>query len=322
MRKVPIIFSEKFLEYQHEFLADTPDRLQAIVAEIVMSPFWDSVEWIEPTKRDSHQCIVQCHSCEYLSYLEGINQTGGSVDIDTPVPQGFLDFAFLSVTAWLDGVDIALKQNSPVWVLARPPGHHAKRNYGGGYCIFSNAAIAAHYALEQLGINRVAILDWDVHHGNGTQELAQDNPNLAYCSIHQEGLYPKTGFAFEQGKFSNVLNIPIGAGSDFLAYQIAFETEILPFLKSFAPDLMIVSAGFDAHENEAISGIKLKSKDFYYLTEYSLSITPKVVFGLEGGYNCSTVGQSVLEAIKTCCFHSVKSKTVQQFVGKQKLFLK
>lgn len=199
-------------------------------------------------------------------------------------------------------------------------GHHAKRAHGGGYCIFSNAAIAAYYALKQPGINKVAILDWDVHHGNGTQELVQDNPNLVYCSIHQKNLYPKTGLALEQGNFGNVKNISIDVGSNFSTYQVEFETKIVPFLQGFAPDLLIVSAGFDAHENEAISGIKLKSEDFYHLTEYALSLTSKIVFGLEGGYNCSTVGRSVLEAIKACCFHSVKSKAIQQFVGKQKFF--
>lgn len=121
MQKIPIVFSEKFLEYQHKFLADTPDRLQAIVAAIVMSPFWDSVTWFEPTKRDANKWINLCHNDKYLDYLERIDQTGGSVDIDTPVPQGFLSFARLAVAAWLDGVDVTLKRNSPVWVLARPP---------------------------------------------------------------------------------------------------------------------------------------------------------------------------------------------------------
>jgi acetoin utilization deacetylase AcuC-like enzyme len=169
-----------------------------------------------------------------------------------------------------------------------------------GFCIFSNAAISAYYALQQAAIHRVAILDWDVHHGNGTQAIVETNPNIAYCSLHEFPHYPGTGAAQDRGRFDNVLNIPMPAGSGLADYRVPFEQEVLPFLQSFQPDLLIVSAGYDANKADPLAHISLQPEDYGVLTDYCLQITPKILFGLEGGYDFKTLSCSVMATIERC----------------------
>jgi len=161
-----------------------------------------------------------------------------------------------------------------------------------------NPAIAAHYALKQSGIQRVGILDWDVHHGNGTQALVENNPAIAFCSLHEMPNYPNTGYPSEQGKYGNVLNIPILAESELAVYENAFETEVLPFFRSFQPDLLIVSAGYDANKADPFSEVCLQPSDYGKLTQYCLQLTNRVVFGLEGGYALKELTESVVVKIK------------------------
>jgi acetoin utilization deacetylase AcuC-like enzyme len=235
-------------------------------------------------------------------------QGGGLLDADTPVAIDSYDTALLAVSAWLDGVDRVLDlsnttlplENNQAFVLARPPGHHAESSRGMGFCLFSNAAIAAHYALGKPGINRVAILDWDVHHGNGTQAIIQSHPRLAYCSLHQSPAYPGTGYAEERGDYQNVLNIPLSPGSSMTQYQPAFVEKVIPFLTKFAPDLLIISAGYDAAKDDPLAAINLLPEDYATFTKYCLQITPKIVFGLEGGYHLQALAASVVATIQAC----------------------
>jgi acetoin utilization deacetylase AcuC-like enzyme len=169
-----------------------------------------------------------------------------------------------------------------------------------GFCLFSNAAIAAHYALEQPGIERVAILDWDVHHGNGTQDIVQNNPQIAYCSLHQMPCYPGTGSASERGMHNNVLNIPMVPGSTVTEYRLAFENKVMPFLTQFGPSLLIVSAGYDANAADPLASLELQPEDFGLFTSYCLLLSRRIVFGLEGGYNLSALAQSVVATIERC----------------------
>ena len=186
------------------------------------------------------------------------------------------------------------------FVLARPPGHHAESDAGMGFCLFSNAAIAALYALQQPGINRVAILDWDVHHGNGTQAIVENQPQIAYCSLHQYPCYPGTGKADERGFHDNVLNLPVPPGSDITVYQPLFEKKVVPFLSNFQPDLLIVSAGYDGNKADPLANINLQPVDYGLFTAYCLGITRKIIFGLEGGYDLLTLSQSVIATITSC----------------------
>lgn len=178
-----------------------------------------------------------------------------------------------------------------------------------GFCLFSNAALAAFYALKQPNIERVAILDWDVHHGNGTQALVQDQAEIVYCSLHQSPCYPGTGYPEERGLHQNVLNIPMAAGSVGADYQQAFEQQVIPFIRQFQPNLLIVSAGYDANQADPLAGISLEPEDFAQFTQYCLSLGEdseqsafdyRIVLGLEGGYDYKALSESVLATIGAC----------------------
>lgn len=302
---LPVIYSNEFLEHKTGRLhPEKPERLTAITTALRASTFANQLEWRSPTPVDQPRVIAsveRVHTREYIKTIEHLAQCGGSyLDTDTVVSPRSYDVAMLAVGAWLDGVDQVLKTSNPAFVLTRPPGHHAERNRGMGFCLFSNAAIAAYYALEQLGISRVAILDWDVHHGNGTQEIVENHPQIAYCSLHQFPCYPGTGEASEQGKYNNVLNLPIPSGSTIEAYQPLFEQDIVPFLINFQPDLLIVSAGYDANAADPLAEVCLQPQDYGLFTAYCLKLTRKIVFGLEGGYDLSALSQSVIATIQQC----------------------
>lgn len=284
---------------------ERPERLSAIVEALEAAPWADRLDWQKPTPVEKRPgMMAQIEKIHPQSYIEKIQQLavqgGGHVDADTPVSRFSYDVALLAVSAWLDGVDRVLSTGAPAFVLARPPGHHALSERGMGFCLFSNAAIAAHYALEQPAIKRVAILDWDVHHGNGTQAIVESNPNIAYCSLHQSGAYPRTGSAKERGFYDNVLNIPMFAGSAVPHYRQAFENEVMPFLQNFKPDLLIVSAGYDANAADPLAGIELQPEDFGLFTDYCLTLTRRIVFGLEGGYDLKALAKSVVATVEQC----------------------
>lgn len=302
---VSIIYSDQFLNHKTGRLhPEKPERLTAIVKAIKAASWANQIEWKEPTslaQRDSLPWVQRVHDAKYIENVKEIADTGGGfIDMDTPVCSQSYEIALLAVNAWCDGVDTGIETGKPVFVLARPPGHHAEKETGMGFCLFSNAAIAAYYALDYPEINRVAIVDWDVHHGNGTQSLVQDSPNIAYCSLHQFPSYPGTGNASESGKFNNVLNIPLSPGSGFSEYQTAFEQKILPFLKNFSPDLLIISAGYDANQDDPLASINLHPEDYGVFTHQCLGVTHRVIMGLEGGYHLRALAQSVLATLQAC----------------------
>jgi acetoin utilization deacetylase AcuC-like enzyme len=301
----PIIYSEDFLLHQTgRFHPEKPERLSAIVNALKEVAWTDRLEWQLPTPIETRKVmpiLQQTHTQKYIDTVRDLAaKGGGNLDLDTPVSPQSYDIALLAVSAWLDGVDRVLTSNNPAFVLARPPGHHATRDMGMGFCLFSNAAIAANYALTKPGVNRVAILDWDVHHGNGTEAIVSPNPNIAYCSLHQFPCYPGTGRASDRGMHNNVLNIPMPPGSNIQDYQPAFETKVLPFLKNFQPDLLIVSAGYDANRDDPLAEINLQPEDYGTFTKYLLSITERILFGLEGGYDLDSLARSVMATIQAC----------------------
>jgi acetoin utilization deacetylase AcuC-like enzyme len=310
-----VIYSDEFLEHKTGYAhPEKPARLTAIVKALQQVEWQEQINWQLPTpinERSLLPIIEQVHSAEYLARLKRIAETGGgNLDGDTPVSPQSYAVALLAVSAWLDGVDRVLATGEPTFVLARPPGHHATRDMGMGFCLLSNAAIAAYYALQQHGrlsgsskIERVAILDWDVHHGNGTEAIVEDNPQIAYCSLHQSPCYPGTGSASDRGKYDNVLNIPMNPGSTIDDYQTQFETAVIPFLTDFQPDLLIVSAGYDANELDPLASIALQPSDYSLLTKEVLKITDRhghLLFGLEGGYHLDALAESVVATLASC----------------------
>lgn len=301
----PIFYSEQFLHHETgAFHPETPARLTAAVKALKAASWANQLQWLEPTpinERDVITWIKKIHRPDYINYLRNLAaQGGGLLDPDTPVSSKSYDVALLAVSACLDGVDTVLKTNHPAFALVRPPGHHATKTTGMGFCLFSNLAIAAYYALEKPGINRVAICDWDVHHGNGTESIVENNPHIAYCSLHQFPFYPGTGRASDRGHYDNVLNIPLPAGCTIQEYQPVFEQKIIPFLTRFQPDILLVSAGYDANHDDPLAMMSLQPEDYGIFTHYLLEITPKILFALEGGYNLQVMSQSVVETIQAC----------------------
>lgn len=308
--KFPIIYSDLFLEHDTgTYHPEKAGRLTAIVNALTNSAIAPNLDWQEPTSLNSRkrsgfdllQEVCRFHTQEYIDALRQLtNQGGGYIDGDTIASWQTYNVALLAVSAWLDGVDIVLNSGRPAFVLARPPGHHARAHSGMGFCIFGNAAIAAMSACDRLNLNRVAILDWDVHHGNGTQEAVWNRHDIAYVSTHQAPFYPMTGHRDETGEHDNILNIPMRAGSTIVEYLPIFENQIMPFLKKFNPDLLIVSAGFDANADDPLASILLKPEDFGTLTKLCLELTPKILFGLEGGYDFNSLSRSVISVIEQC----------------------
>ncbi|MBP0001137.1 MAG: histone deacetylase [Cyanobacteria bacterium SID2] len=301
----PIFYSDAFLEHKTGvFHPERPERLSATVDRLKSQPWSGQLSWETPTPVDGHvvfDALEQIHTKSYIDRVRTIaGRGGGKLDPDTPVSSKSYDIALLAVSAWLDGIDRVIHTGKPAFVLARPPGHHAMRDRGMGFCIFSNAAIAAYAALKHIGVDRVGILDWDVHHGNGTQAIVETHPQIAYCSLHQSHCYPGTGSSDERGSYNNVLNIPLPSGCTRERYHQEFSERAIPFLDRFRPDLLIVSAGYDTHKDDPLAGLFLHSEDYREMTEQILKITEHTLFGLEGGYDLDGLSSSIACTIEAC----------------------
>ena len=235
-------------------------------------------------------------------YLEKINQSFPKEDLvfldgDTIVSKGSKKAAYDAVGGIINAIDVVMNQEfDNAFCVVRPPGHHAEKEQAMGFCIFNNVAVGATYLLEKYKLNKVAIIDFDVHHGNGTQDIFYNEKNVLYISSHQFPFYPGTGSKDEIGKFNNILNIPLKAGTVseefFNSYKKVYEK-----LNEFSPQFILLSAGFDAHKNDPLANVNLESKDYYILTKEIMKIAKKVcdnkiVSILEGGYNLSAIQES------------------------------
>ena len=303
---ISVIYSPEFLEHDTGYGHPERARRLTAIAEALKKVEWhDRIQWHIPTPSQKNNVLSQIqkvHTPEHIERIERVAAKGGGyLDGDTPISARSYEVALLAVSAWLDGIDSILDDKRPAFILARPPGHHATRDTPMGFCLFSNAAIAAEYALTKPAIARVGILDWDVHHGNGTEAIARDNPHIAYCSLHQHPCYPGTGSnKDERGRYNNILNLPMTTGTKVADYQSVFERNVMPFFQQFAPDILIVSAGYDANQNDPLASISLQPQDYGLLTQYVLQITKYPLFGLEGGYDLDSLAQSVVATLSTC----------------------
>jgi acetoin utilization deacetylase AcuC-like enzyme len=300
MAMLTILYSEKFLDHRTGINhPECPQRLQAIVKHLNASEIAQQLLWQEP-KPATREQLLWVHEPALIDVVAQTAQRGGGyLDPDTVLSSESFAVALLAVGGWLDGIDVVLTFQKPTWVIARPPGHHAERNQAMGFCLFSNAALAAQHALRS-GLQRVAILDWDVHHGNGTQQICWDDPRIAYVSLHQSPHYPGTGQASEHGAHENILNIPLPALCGRKEYQVVFDQQVWPFIENFQPELLIVSAGFDANYADPLSEMALLPKDFGDFARQCLKRTSKVLFGLEGGYDFDSLAESVLAVCVAC----------------------
>lgn len=297
---IDIFYSDRFLLHDTGFgHPESPERLKAIVDRLREVPYANHLSWHEPD-RIPVELLGQVHSTSYIEEVSRTAQMGGfSLDPDTYISLESYDVALQSAGAWTAAVDSVLDNKRSAFVLSRPPGHHAERNHSAGFCLFANCALAATYALEERKVSRIAILDWDVHHGNGTQHILETERRASYASLHQWPFFPGTGASHETGDYHNVLNIPLPAGSGRSVYMKHFEDEILPFLRAQEPELLLVSAGFDASLKDPIGSMNLTSKEFAQFTEMILDLRTEVLFGLEGGYHLQDLAECVDAVLET-----------------------
>ncbi|MET3793071.1 histone deacetylase family protein [Aquamicrobium terrae] len=278
---------------------ERPDRLRAIERVLMEEPF-DGLDRVEAPQGDE-ATILYAHPQDYVERIraavpaEGI----GHIDGDTVLSPKSWQAVMAAIGAANAAVDDVFEERADnVFVASRPPGHHAEKTRAMGFCLFNHAAIAARHAQKKHGAERVAIVDWDVHHGNGTQDIFWDDPTVLYCSTHQLPLFPGTGSRNETGGMGNVVNVPLSPGSGSAAFREAFGTRILPRLDDFRPDLIIISAGFDAHRRDPLADINLDEDDFDWATGYLLEragrhCENRLVSLLEGGYDLQGLAFSV-----------------------------
>jgi len=243
--------------------------------------------------------LENTHNKDYISFVEkSFPEKGLSfLDGDTIISPGSKEATADAVGSIITAIDgVQNKEFHNAFCAVRPPGHHAERNKAMGFCIYNNIAVGAHYLLKKYKFNKVAIIDFDVHHGNGTQNIFYDNEKVLYISTHQYPYYPGTGGEKEKGKYNNIFNIPLPAGTTSEEYLNAYEF-VLKKIKEFKPKFILLSAGFDAHKDDPLAQLQLTSKDFYNLTKRTLNLAKlycegKVVSILEGGYDLNALQES------------------------------
>ena len=254
--------------------------------------------WKKPVKFNKSLLEIT-HTSDYINFVEkSFPKQGLSfLDGDTIISPGSKDAitdAVGSIIAAIDGVQSKDFKNA--FCAVRPPGHHAEKNKAMGFCIYNNVAVGAHYLLEKYKLKKVAIVDFDVHHGNGTQDIFYNDHRVLYVSTHQFPYYPGSGSEQEKGKFNNIFNIPLPAGTNSEEYLNAYEF-VLKKLKEFKPEFILFSAGFDAHKDDPLAQLQLNSDDFYNLTKRTLELSKtccsgKIVSILEGGYDLNALRES------------------------------
>jgi acetoin utilization deacetylase AcuC-like enzyme len=277
---------------------ERPDRIRAIESILEQEKFQMLAR--EQAPRAELETVALCHPMEYIEEIRDAAPKEGMVqlDADTSMSPGTWEAALRAVGGATRAVDEVLdKKATNAFVAQRPPGHHAETVRPMGFCIFNQAAIAARYAQKKHGIGRAAVVDFDVHHGNGTQEIFWSDTQLMYCSTHQMPLYPGTGAANERGDHDNIVNAPLSPGDGGEQFKAAMESRILPRLQAFGPELIIISAGFDAHVRDPLANLQFVEEDFAWATRRIMDVADKTAQGrvisvLEGGYDLEGLSKS------------------------------
>lgn len=292
------------------FNVERPARMPAIDEALAGAEFAPLVRREAPLRADVGEAILRAHEPAFLDRVMALagepDRLPFGFDGDTVMSAGTLEAALRGVSAGLLAVDAVMAPDQPVknaFCQIRPPGHHAERARAMGFCFFSNVAIAALYARARYGAARIAVVDFDVHHGNGTQSMFWWDKDLFYGSTHQMPHFPGTGPASETG-VGNIFNAPLGAGDGSAAFREAMSTRILPALDAFRADLMLVSAGFDAHDGDPLGDLRLHEEDFAWITEQLMELAARhcggrIVSMLEGGYALAALGRSAAAHVRT-----------------------
>jgi acetoin utilization deacetylase AcuC-like enzyme len=295
-----LISHPSFLEHDTgPYHPERPDRLRAILSALE-DPAFDSLIRLAAPEASMEE-MTRVHPLDYVEAILGIRPGPGEyvqVDGDTVMSQGSAEAVQRAAGAVVAGVEAVMEGKvQTAFAAVRPPGHHAAPGIPGGFCLINNAAVGARHAQAKYGVERVAIVDFDVHHGQGTQAVVEPDPSLFYGSTHQYPLYPGTGSSRETGTDNNVVNVPLRAGSGSAEFRAAWSERILPLLDEFAPELVIVSAGFDAHRADPLAQLEVETEDFVWLTEELLAIAGRHAQGrlvsvLEGGYDLNALAES------------------------------
>ena len=277
-----------------------PEKIDRVTAVIENFKKLDNKNllWKKPSNFEQ-SILIKTHTIDYIKQVNlSFPQSGLKfLDGDTVVSPGSKDAtkdAVGSIISAIDGVE--KKEFKNAFCCVRPPGHHAEKEKAMGFCIYNNVAVGANYLIKKYGYKKIAIIDFDVHHGNGTQDIFFDNKNVLYVSTHQYPYYPGSGSEKEVGKYNNILNIPLKAGTTGDEYLNAYEN-VLKKIQEFKPEFLLFSAGFDAHDNDPLAQLKLNSEDFYLITQRTLQISKSfcngnVVSILEGGYDLKALQES------------------------------
>ena len=277
-----------------------PEKIDRVTAVIDNFKRLDNKNliWKKPTKFDQ-SFLINTHSFEYIDLVSKSFPENGLafLDGDTVVSPGSKDATKDAVGSIITAIDgVQNKDFKNAFCAVRPPGHHAEKDKAMGFCIYNNVAVGANYLIEKYKYNKVAIIDFDVHHGNGTQDIFYNNEKVLYISTHQYPYYPGSGSKKETGKFNNIFNIPLEAGTTAEEYLNAYE-HVLNKIKEFKPEFLLFSAGFDAHIDDPLAQLKLGSEDFYKITKRTLELSKSfcngnVVSILEGGYDLKALQDS------------------------------
>ena len=256
--------------------------------------------WKKPSKFD-RSLLDLTHSSEYINFVDkSFPKKGLSfLDGDTIVSPGSKEATSDAVGSIITAIDgVQNKEFKNAFCAVRPPGHHAEKNKAMGFCIYNNVAVGANYLIDKYKLNKIAIIDFDVHHGNGTQDIFYNNKKVLYISTHQFPYYPGSGTEQEKGEYNNIFNIPLPAGTTSEEYLNAYEF-VLKKIAEFKPEFILLSAGFDAHKDDPLAQFQLESKDFYEITKRTLKLSKlqcsgKVVSILEGGYDLNALKESTV----------------------------
>lgn len=304
MEKIAVYFHPLFL--QHE-TGDHPENKRRLVAarQALESSGLD-LEWIEPNAAPL-EAIARVHDENYIDSVRRLAESGGGrLDWDTVVSPDSYQAALHAAGAGLEAVDRALANGQRAFMLVRPPGHHACHSRGMGFCLFNNIAVAALHAIEQCGLERVFIFDWDVHHGNGTQDAFYSDPRVLFISTHMAGHYPGTGMTREVGSGPGrgyTVNVPLQRGCGDGAVRMMFDQLVVPLARAFGPQLVLVSAGYDTQRGDPLGGLTFSQEAFQWMAATLRDLCDELgaagpLFFLEGGYVPDMMAASVVATLR------------------------